>query len=78
MSEKTRRIEIQIETHEVTVLRSRKSQPVLYCERCKAVIAEFQPVTAALLTPSSKTSKTHLLGSDGASPVCLNSKENKI
>ena len=43
MTNITRRIEIQIETHDVTILRTRGHKFSVYCERCKQDVSTFTP-----------------------------------
>jgi len=38
MTTKTHRTEIQIETHEIKIIRSRGQQHSAYCERCMSVV----------------------------------------
>ena len=49
MTDKIRRRQIQIETHEVTIIR-RQSNRFAYCQVCQAMVAAITPDDLALLT----------------------------
>ena len=86
MSKKTRRIEIQIETHEVSVIRMRGRQFRAFCECCQAMAAALTPDQVAVLLKMSpdkalglvNEGKLHLVQADrGLALVCGNSLDNK-
>ena len=75
MSHITRRTGIQIETHDVTIIRTRGLRFSVYCDRCKedvSALAGGQGLTwLRLLQPGERTH----IETDEGSLVCSNSIE---
>lgn len=79
MNKKTRRTEIQIETHEVKVIRMSGRQFRAFCEYCEAMAAVFTPDQVAELLQMSPNNalglvnegKLHLVRADcGLALIC--------
>src|SRR5687767_4370877 len=86
MTIKTQRTEIQIETHKVTVIRTRGKQFSAYCEHCGANVTSFTAnQTGELLQMTEPTvfqmvdeQKFHRVSSDmGVDQICSNSFSEK-
>ena len=86
MVTKTQRTEIQIETHEIKVIRFRGRQFSAYCERCQATVSAFTPEQTAKLLQMAfvdvcrfvEAEKFHLVGTKRGLPfICGNSLDNK-
>ncbi len=85
MKKTTRRTEIQIESHEITIIRTPSGSTFVYCEQCTRRVAAFTPeqVSAFLrmtLTDVSgfiENAKFHLVGKErGMALVCGDSLNN--
>jgi len=84
MKKTIRRTEIQIETHEFTVIRRRDGQSPVYCARCQTMVTGFKPEERDPLFPLPEVwrlaarDELHLVHGDrGEALVCGASLENK-
>lgn len=48
MKQEKRRTEIYIETHSVTIIRTKGKSPAAHCERCGTTVAAFTPAQVAV------------------------------
>ncbi|MDQ3749633.1 MAG: hypothetical protein M3367_11595 [Acidobacteriota bacterium] len=85
MKKTTRRTEIQIETHEVTIIRTASGANLVYCEQCARRVTAFtlEQVSAFLRMTLSDVcgfianTKFHLVGKErGVALVCGGSLNN--
>ena len=76
---KTRRTEIQIETHEITTIRfSRGARRAFFCERCRREVQAFAPESVAAFSRLVESGEIHLIETARGALVCADSlDENK-
>ncbi len=85
MTNKTRRTEIQIETHEFTIIRTRGRQSFAFCGRCQKTVAAFTHEQIGSFLPmtdicrSIEEGEIHLveMPEQPGSLVCGNSLDSK-
>ncbi len=85
MKKTTRRTEIQIERHEVTIIRTASGANLVYCEQCARRVAVFTPEQVSAFLRMTLTdvcgfienAKFHLVGKErGMALVCGGSLNN--
>ncbi|MCA1623372.1 MAG: hypothetical protein LC768_16470 [Acidobacteria bacterium] len=88
MKKTTRRTEIQIENHEITIIRTASGATFVYCEQCARRVAAFTPEQVSAFLRMTLTdvcgfienAKFHLVGKErGVALVCsgsLNSEDS--
>ena len=70
-----RRTEIQIETHEVTVIRTNRVQASVYCDHCHQNVPTFTSEQVSRWLRMIESGQVHLIEADGGTLVCRNSLE---
>ena len=75
MTNTTHRTEIQIETHDVTIIRTRGRQFSVYCDRCKQDVSTFTSQQISSWLRMIQTGDIHLIETDQGKLVCRNSLE---
>ncbi len=79
MKKTTRRTEIQIENHEITIIRTASGSTFVYCEQCARRVAAFTPeqvsaflrITLTDVCGFIENAKFHLVGKErGVTLVC--------
>jgi hypothetical protein len=76
-----RRIQIEVETHEITVFRPGEAHEMQYCQSCRTSVLGFAPERLAEILRQSvdeireqiNTKVFHFVSRSGGAPICANS-----
>ena len=75
MTNTTHRTEIQIETHDVTIIRRQRREFSVYCNRCEKDVSTFTSQQISSWLRMIQTGDIHLIETDQGKLVCRNSLE---
>ena len=73
----TRKVEILIETHDMTTIRTRHRSSSAYCKQCDMHVATFTTAQMQSWLTSLENGDAHLIESGNGPLVCANSLEGK-
>jgi len=77
MLNKSRRTEIQIETHDITIIRTHRRQFSTYCSQCQEYVSTFTTEQMWTWLRSIQNGEAHLIEPGQGAILCGNSPERK-